>query len=149
MFFFFFQAEDGIRDTSVTGVQTCALPISPLGRSLRQYLDLDEAVLDLNVTPNRGDVLSILGVAREVAALAGTKVTGPGIARTPAGHAERFPVKLEAPAACPRFAGCILRGVDNRAAVPLWMRERLRRAGVRSISPVVDVTNYEIGRAHV
>ena len=117
-------------------------PDAPLGRSLREYLDLDEAVLDLNVTPNRGDVLSILGIAREVAALAGTKVTGPGIARAPAGHAERFPVKLEAPAACPRFAGCILRGVDNRTAVPLWMRERLRRAGVRSISPVVDVTNY-------
>jgi phenylalanyl-tRNA synthetase beta chain len=117
-------------------------PDAPLGRPLREYLDLDEAVLDLNVTPNRGDVLSILGVAREVAALAGTKITGPTMARASGGHSDRFPVQLEAPAACPRFAGCILRGVDNRAVVPLWMRERLRRAGVRSISPVVDVTNY-------
>ena len=117
-------------------------PDAPLGRPLREYLDLDEAVLDLNVTPNRGDVLSILGVAREVAALAGTKITGPAIARASGEHSDRFPVQLEAPAACPRFAGCILRGVDNRAVVPLWMRERLRRAGVRSISPVVDVTNY-------
>src|SRR5205809_442410 len=76
------------------------------------------------------------------AALAGTKVSGPAIGGAPAGHAERLAVSLEAPAACPRFAGCILRGVNNRAEAPLWMRERLRRAGVRAISPVVDVTNY-------
>ena len=117
-------------------------PDAPLGRPLREYLALDEAVLDLNVTPNRGDALSVIGVAREVAALAGTKVSGPEISAARAGHSDRFEIQLEAPQACPRFAGCILRGVDNRAATPLWMRERLRRAGVRSISPVVDATNY-------
>ena len=115
---------------------------APLGRPLREYLALDEPVLDLNVTPNRGDAMSVVGIAREVAALAGTKVSGPAIGGAPAGHAERLAVSLEAPAACPRFAGCILRGVNNRAEAPLWMRERLRRAGVRAISPVVDVTNY-------
>jgi len=115
---------------------------APLGRPLREYLALDEPVLDLNVTPNRGDAMSVIGIAREVAALAGTKVSGPAIGGTRAGHKDHLGVHLEAPAACPRFAGCILRGVNNRAETPLWMRERLRRAGVRAISPVVDVTNY-------
>jgi phenylalanyl-tRNA synthetase beta chain len=115
---------------------------APLGQPLRDYLALDEAVLDLNVAPNRGDAMSVLGIAREVAALAQTPVTGPAIGPVAARSAEVFPVRLEAPAACPRFAGCVVRGVNNRAATPLWMRERLRRAGVRSISPVVDVTNY-------
>ncbi len=115
---------------------------APLGKPLREYLGLDEVVLDVNVTPNRGDAMSILGLAREVAAIAGTKLTGPKIESPRAARAGRLPVKLEAPAGCPRFAGCILRGVDNRAATPVWMSERLRRAGVRSISPIVDVTNY-------
>jgi len=115
---------------------------APLGKPVREYLGLDEPVLDVNITPNRGDAMSILGVAREVAAIAGTKVTGPKIENPRGGKGERFPVKLEAPSGCPRFAGCILRGLNNRAATPVWMSERLRRAGVRSISPVVDVTNY-------
>jgi phenylalanyl-tRNA synthetase beta chain len=115
---------------------------APLGQPLRAYLDLDEAVLDLNVTPNRGDAMSVLGIAREVAALSGTQVTGPVIPAINVAHSNRLPVKLSAPAACPRFAGCIVRGIDNRAATPVWLRERLRRAGVRSISPLVDVTNY-------
>jgi phenylalanyl-tRNA synthetase beta chain len=115
---------------------------APLGKPLREYLGLDEAVLDVNVTPNRGDAMSILGLAREVAAIAGTKLTGPKIESPRGAKAERFPVRLEAPAGCPRFAGCILRGVNNRATTPGWMSERLRRAGVRSISPIVDVTNY-------
>ena len=117
-------------------------PDAPVGLGLREYLDLDEMVLDVNVMPNRGDAMSVLGIAREVAALAATRVSGPAIGGARAAHADRLPVRLDAPAACPRFAGCIVRGVNNRAAVPLWMRERLRRAGLRSISPVVDVTNY-------
>ncbi len=116
---------------------------APVGESLREYLDLDEPVLDLNVTPNRGDAMSVLGVAREVTALTGGAAhrTCDQRAAAPA-HTERLPVHLEAPAACPRFAGCIVRGIDNRAPTPSWLCERLRRAGVRSISPVVDVTNY-------
>jgi phenylalanyl-tRNA synthetase beta chain len=115
---------------------------APPGEPLRDYLGLDEFVLDVNVTPNRGDAMSIIGIAREVAALAQNALTGPAIHPVTPGNAERFPVRLEAPAACPRFAGCVVRGVNNRAETPLWMRERLRRAGLRSISPVVDVTNY-------
>jgi phenylalanyl-tRNA synthetase beta chain len=115
---------------------------APLGEPLREYLSLDEAVLDFNITPNRGDAMSVIGIAREVAALAGAHLTGAAIGESAGNRADAFPVKLAAPAACPRFAGCVVRGVDNRAVTPLWMRERLRRAGVRSISPVVDVTNY-------
>jgi phenylalanyl-tRNA synthetase beta chain len=113
-----------------------------LGEDLRKYLELDEPVLDVNVTPNRGDCMSVIGLAREVAALADGKVRGPAIRALPPGHRDHFKVVLEARAACPRFAGCIVRGVNNRAATPLLIRERLRRAGLRSISPVVDVTNY-------
>jgi len=115
---------------------------APVGKGLREYLDLDEAVLELNVTPNRGDAMSVIGIAREVAALAGVEVAGPAIGALSAAHPERLPVALEAPAACPRFAGCIVRGLDNRAACPPWLRERLRRSGLRSISPIVDITNY-------
>ena len=115
---------------------------APLGEPLRDYLNLDEPVLDLNITPNRGDAMSIIGIAREVAALSGTHLTGPAIVEPARRRADVFPVTLADPAACPRFAGCVVRGIDNRAATPLWIRERLRRAGLRSISPVVDVTNY-------
>lgn len=115
---------------------------APVGQPLRDYLQLDDSVLELNITPNRGDAMSIIGVAREVAALAGHELTGPRIDPVVSRHAGKFPVHLDAPAACPMFVGCVLRGVDNQAVTPIWMRERLRRAGVRSISPVVDVTNY-------
>ncbi|MGH8179826.1 MAG: phenylalanine--tRNA ligase subunit beta, partial [Steroidobacteraceae bacterium] len=120
---------------------------APVGTPLREYLALDEAVLELNITPNRGDAMSVIGVAREVAALSGGKLTGPaervGQAARPAGPlGETFAVHLDAPGGCPKFVGRVVRGVRNTAATPIWMRERLRRAGVRSISPVVDVTNY-------
>ncbi len=115
---------------------------APVGRALRAYLDLDDTVLDLNVTPNRGDAMSVLGIAREVAALAGTQVVAPAVTPFKVASTEKLPVALEVPGGCPRFAGCIVRGIDNRAPSPLWLRERLRRAGLRSISPVVDITNY-------
>jgi phenylalanyl-tRNA synthetase beta chain len=115
---------------------------APVGEPLRDYLKLDDITLELNVTPNRGDAMSIIGIAREVAALAGVPLKGPAIEKVTSKLKDTVLVHLDAPAACPRFAGCVLRGVNNRAATPVWMRERLRRAGVRSISPVVDVTNY-------
>lgn len=115
---------------------------APVGRPVRDYLELDDTILELNVTANRGDAMSVIGIAREVAALAGKKLTGPAIGGTKAATDERFPVFLDAPAACPTFVGCVIRGVNNRAPTPIRIRERLRRAGLRSISPVVDVTNY-------
>ncbi|MGD9598481.1 MAG: phenylalanine--tRNA ligase subunit beta [Steroidobacteraceae bacterium] len=117
---------------------------APVGRDVRAWLDLDDAVLELNVTPNRGDAMSVLGVAREVAAILGEgrKVAGPALHGVPAGSGESRAVRLDAPKAAPRFVGRVIRGVDNLRPTPLWLRERLRRAGQRSISPVVDVTNY-------
>jgi len=123
---------------------------APVGKGLRDYLALDDVTLELNVTPNRGDAMSVIGIAREVAALSGGKLKAPAAPVPAAGQAARpavslrdtFTVHLDAPAGCPKFVGRIIRGVNNTAATPVWMRERLRRAGVRSISPVVDVTNY-------
>ncbi len=115
---------------------------APVGTPLRDYLSLDESIVELSVTANRGDAMSIVGVAREVAALTGKPLTGPKISPVAAQINDTFPVHLDAKAACPKFAGRVIRGVNNRAITPVWMRERLRRCGVRSISPVVDVTNY-------
>lgn len=117
---------------------------APVGHSLREYLQLDDLTVEFNVTPNRGDAMSVLGIAREVAALSGQPITGPKLAAVSPKHDVTLPVRLDAPAACPRFVGRLIRGIDNRAATPTWMRERLRRAGLRSISPVVDVTNYVV-----
>jgi len=103
---------------------------------------MDEASLELNVTPNRGDAMSVLGIAREVAALSGKPLTGPSMDAVSAQSKDVLPVWLDAPSACPKFVGRMVRGVNNRAATPAWMRDRLKSAGVRSISPLVDVTNY-------
>jgi phenylalanyl-tRNA synthetase beta chain len=115
---------------------------APIGATLRDHLRLDDAVLDIDLTPNRGDCFSVLGIAREVAARSGMALHGPEVARVPPKTDAAFPVRLEAPAACPRFAGRVIRGVRNDVESPLWLRERLRRAGLRAISPLVDVTNY-------
>ena len=115
---------------------------APLGTPLREYLRLDSPILELNVTPNRGDAMSVLGVAREVSALCGVKISGPALQPVPARSAATVEVRLEAPRACPRFAGRVIRGLRTDAVTPSWLRERLRRAGLRPISPVVDVTNF-------
>jgi phenylalanyl-tRNA synthetase beta chain len=122
---------------------------APLGRSLREYLDLDERVFLLKVTPNRGDCLGILGLAREVAALTGAPLAEPRIAAASVGCDDRVPVRIEAPDLCGRFSGRVVRGVDARAVTPAWMRSRLERCGQRSISALVDISNYvmlELGR---
>ena len=120
---------------------------APLGRDVREYLALDESVLELAITPNRGDAMSVLGIAREVAVLTGQALRGPDVravaadAALDAATAARTRVALDAPEVCPRFHARILADVDNRGPSPAWLRERLRRAGQRSISPVVDITN--------
>jgi phenylalanyl-tRNA synthetase beta chain len=120
-----------------------------VGTDVRVALGLDEHVLVLKLTPNRADCLSILGVAREVAALTGARLEPPRIEAVPAKSNARHPVRISAPQGCGRFAGRVIRNVNAAAPTPGWMRSRLERAGQRSISALVDVTNYvmlELGR---
>ena len=119
------------------------------GTDVCTVLALGERILTLKLTPNRADCLSILGVAREVSALTGAPLESPGSKRIPAKNKARHPVRISAPEGCGRFAGRVLRAVNAAAPTPQWMKERLERAGQRSISALVDVTNYvmlELGR---
>jgi phenylalanyl-tRNA synthetase beta chain len=120
-----------------------------VGTDVRVALGLDEQVFVLKLTPNRADCLSLLGVAREVAALTGAPLEQPRIEPVPAKGSARHPVRISAPDGCGRFAGRVIRNVNAAAPTPGWMRSRLERAGQRSISALVDVTNYvmlELGR---
>lgn len=113
-----------------------------LGISVREVLDLNDRVFDSKPTPNRGDCLSLRGLAREVAALNATALRMPEIPAVAVSHDARPQIALEAPRACPLYCGRLIRGVDVRAPTPHWMARRLARSGVRAISAVVDVTNY-------
>lgn len=115
---------------------------APVGEDIRGYLDLDDRLLTLKLTPNRADCLSLSGVAREVAALTGTPATYPEIPEAPVQIAARRDVVLDAPDACPRYCGRVIAGVDARAPTPEWMKRRLERSGIRPISSLVDITNY-------
>lgn len=112
------------------------------GSDANAVLQLGDALIDINITPNRADCLSIAGIAREVAAAGTTALALPECAAVEAQSDARFPVRLPAPEACSRFAGRVIRGIDARVRSPSWLAERLRRCGVRPIHPVVDVTNY-------
>jgi phenylalanyl-tRNA synthetase beta chain len=114
---------------------------APVGAALRDWLALDDVVIDVDLTPNRGDCFSVLGIAREVALLNGLPLGGPEIAPVAPSLADEFPLEVRASEACPRFVGRVIRGIRPDAVTPLWMREKLRRAGLRPIHPVVDVTN--------
>lgn len=115
---------------------------APVGEDIRQYLSLDDASIEIGLTPNRGDCLSIAGLARDVSALYDTPVTRPVVPAVAAAHDEVRPVEVSAPAACPRYLGRVIRNVDLSKPTPLWMVERLRRSDVRSIDAAVDITNY-------
>src|SRR5580693_8074037 len=112
------------------------------GADLRSALDLDDPLLTLKLTPNRADCLSVLGVAREVAAITGAPLTPPPLSAAPVTAKMRRNVRVDDPVACPRFCGRVIEGIDPQRATPEWMRRRLERSGIRSISAVVDVTNY-------
>ena len=112
------------------------------GADLRVALDLDDALLTLKLTPNRADCLSVLGVAREVAAITGAKLTQPPRSAASVSTTRTRGVRVEDAGACPRFCGRVIEGIDPGAPTPEWMRRRLERSGIRSISAVVDVTNY-------
>ncbi|SDB46270.1 phenylalanine--tRNA ligase subunit beta [Pseudomonas sp. NFACC13-1] len=115
---------------------------APVGQDIREYLNLDDASIEVDLTPNRGDCLSLAGLAREVGALYAAPVTRPVVAAVPAVHDEVRSIDVLAPAACPRYLGRVIRNVDLSKPTPLWMVERLRRADVRSIDAAVDITNY-------
>ena len=115
---------------------------APVGTDLREYLALDDVCIEVDLTPNRGDCLGMEGIAREVGTLSGTDVTVPDFTAVAAVIDEQFPIDVQAPEACPRYLGRVIRGIDPAAKTPLWMQEKLRRGGIRSLGPVVDVTNY-------
>ncbi len=115
---------------------------APVGADLRATLSLDDRVITLKVTPNRADCLSMIGLARDVAAAAGSPLVLPDIAATPVAGSARRDVCVQEPAGCPRFVSRTIEGIDPKAPTPAWMKERLERSGVRSISAVVDITNY-------
>lgn len=115
---------------------------APAGMALNEYLGLPDTVFDLDLTPNRGDCFSVLGVARDVAALTGSPLKSPDVAPVAATIEDTLPVEIPLPEGCPSFAGRLIRNIDPTAKSPPWLLERLRRSGLRGISPVVDITNY-------
>ncbi|MCD5970714.1 phenylalanine--tRNA ligase subunit beta [Pseudomonas quasicaspiana] len=115
---------------------------APVGEDFRVYLELDDASIEVDLTPNRGDCLSLTGLAREVGALYAIPVAVPAVAAVPVTHDEVRPVDVLATSACPRYLGRVIRNVDLSRPTPLWMVERLRRSDIRSIDAVVDITNY-------
>ncbi|NOQ94843.1 MAG: phenylalanine--tRNA ligase subunit beta [Methylophaga sp.] len=115
---------------------------APVGTDLRDYLDLDDVSIDVDLTPNRSDCLGIAGIAREVGVLTGCDLTQWPQETIAEQSTRTVNVLVEAPADCPRYVGRVIENINVKAETPLWMQEKLRRSGVRSLGPVVDVTNY-------
>lgn len=119
------------------------LPLdATVGQDFRDYLDLDDSIIDVDLTPNRGDCLSVQGIAREAAVLNKTSVSTPELDEVASTIDDVFPVELLSPVDCPRYLGRVIKNVDVSAVSPVWLKEKLRRSGIRSIDPAVDVTNY-------
>lgn len=115
---------------------------APVGEKIWEYLKLSDHIIDVSITPNRGDCLSVLGLAREISALTQTKITPPVFTKIKSNINDQLSVSIHAEEACSHYVGRIIRDVKADAATPVWMQEYLRRSGVRCISPVVDVMNY-------
>ncbi len=118
------------------------LPDAPLGADIREYLNLNDTIIEIDLTPNRADCLSVEGIAREVALLNGMDWMATQVKPAVISHQETLPISVEENTACPRYLGRLIKGVNPKAETPSWMQERLRRSGIRSLSAVVDVTNY-------
>ncbi len=134
------EAEMGMSDSS-DGLMELAAD-APVGRDIRDYLSLDDTIIEVDLTPNRADCLSVKGLAREVGTLNKEDVTEPLVNPVTATIDDAVNVKLSAPQACPKYVGRVVKSVNAKAQTPLWMVEKLRRSGVRSIDPIVDVTNF-------
>ncbi len=115
---------------------------APIGTDIREYLQLNDTIIEVDLTPNRADCLSVAGVAREVATLYNCKINEVPTTAATVDIDETFSVSVSATEACPRYTGRVIRNVNTQAATPLWMVEKLRRAGIRSLGPCVDVTNF-------
>jgi phenylalanyl-tRNA synthetase beta chain len=112
------------------------------GADVRAVLQLDDNCIEVDLTPNRGDCLGLAGIAREIGVLNRCVVSAPDIAAVTPTLSETIQIDTQAPQACPRYLGRVVRGLNSSAQTPLWMKERLRRSGMRSLGPLVDVTNY-------
>lgn len=115
---------------------------APVGTPIEDYLDLDDRLIEIGLTPNRADCLSILGVARDLAVATGAGFGAPPLEVVTPAITDTFPVEVLASAQCARYLGRVIRNVDISTPTPLYIGERLRRAGIRSIDAVVDITNY-------
>lgn len=115
---------------------------APIGRDLRDYLDLNDTIIEVDLTPNRGDCFSIKGIARDLGVLSGAGYQPVEITPVPDEADTSISINVQANNVCPAYAARVITGIDANAETPLWMQERLRRGGVRAIHPVVDVTNY-------
>ncbi len=115
---------------------------APVGADFREFLKLDDHIIELGITPNRGDCLSILGLARETAAQNSMALGGPELIVVPPANTTQIAVTITAPAACPRYCVRVIEGLNHETTTPLWLTERLRRSGLRPIHPIVDVVNY-------
>ncbi|NBI43071.1 phenylalanine--tRNA ligase subunit beta [[Haemophilus] felis] len=115
---------------------------APVGTNLRDYLQLDDKAIEISLTPNRADCLSIAGIAREVGVVNKQAVTPPQFDPVKTSIADKVAIDLQAPEACPRYLLRVIKNVNVKAQSPMWLQEKLRRCGIRSIDPVVDVTNY-------
>ena len=134
------ESEIGLADDS-EGIMELAAD-APLGTCVREYLDLNDVTIDVDLTANRGDCLGIKGLAREVGVLNSLEVTEPAINKATPTIDDALTINIDATEACPRYLGRVIKGINPSAITPLWMVEKLRRCGTRSIDPVVDVTNY-------
>ena len=134
------ESEIGLSD-SADGIMELAQD-APLGMCVREYLDLNDVTIDVDLTANRGDCLGLKGLAREVGVLNSLSVTEPVITAAVPSIDDTLAITLSAAQACPRYLGRVIKNIDVSAQTPLWMVEKLRRCGTRSIDPVVDVTNY-------
>ncbi|MEO8402264.1 MAG: phenylalanine--tRNA ligase subunit beta [Gammaproteobacteria bacterium] len=115
---------------------------APVGENVWEYLNLADHVIDISITPNRGDCLSVLGVATDIAALMQTEIHNLPISKIETTISDTLPVTISEQIECPHYVGRIIRNVTADAITPVWLQERLRRSGTRSISPIVDVMNY-------
>jgi phenylalanyl-tRNA synthetase beta chain len=128
-------------DDDASGLLALDSSLTP-GILLREALALDDTLVTLKLTPNRADCLSLAGIAREVAAVTGTPAQLPGVTTTPVTFQGARPVHIKDEQACPRFVARLIDGIDPTAPTPTWMKQRIERSGIRSISAVVDITNY-------